>query len=127
MSDASIQAFMMTARDATQATADRIHALKSSLSEIELLVNRIYELKKKIESNDRMLSIVSQAIAFTITPTPAYWMKSSEVEAYEFGPDQRIRETIVEFLEAENSQLQVMLCELLDETETHPLEIETVI
>lgn len=124
MSNASIQAFMMTARDVTQATTDRIQALKLSLSEIELLVNRIYELKKKIESNDRMLSIVSQAIGFTITPTSSYWMKSSEIEAYEFGPNQCIRETIMEFLEAENRQLQVLLCEILNETDA-PAETVT--
>ena len=103
---------MGNVRDATQPVMEIIRDLKENLYHLEHGVDLVGELKSKIEHNKRMIAIADGAVSFKVVPVPPYI--TNDVEEYIFGPDTRIRDTIVEFLKAENSKLDVVIYDALN-------------
>lgn len=99
-------------RDAKQPVMERIKELKQSIQQLERAANKVDTLKERIEQNNRMIALAQRAIGFTVTPVPPH--NTTKIETYEFGPDHRIADTIVEFLKAENSQLEVLMYDALN-------------
>lgn len=104
---------MLSVRDATQPVVERIRDLKESLGQLEDGIHRLHELASKIEHNNLMIDIAEGAGSFEVVPVSSYITSGNE--KYIFGPSSRIRDTIVEFLKAENSLLADMLHDVLNE------------